>query len=124
MKSIGQSALISSPFGLYDLGDSEKALYGSTTSINRQRFIKLIAMTVSKGLGFPVVALPSVGHMPTNGAGEQDAARVLYVAATRATQRPVIGVGGDEGFGMRLEPTAELRDGASLENADLIRVHQ
>ena len=59
-------------------------------------------MKVSKGLVFPVVALPGVGHMPAQGEDEQEAARVIYVAATRATQRLVIGVGGDGGFGERL----------------------
>ncbi len=59
-------------------------------------------MKVSKDLGFPVVALPGVGHMPAKGEDEQEAARVFYVAATRATQRLVIGVGGDGGFGARL----------------------
>ena len=58
---------------------------------------------ISKGLEFPVVALPGVGHMPAKGEDEQEAARVFYVAATRATQRLVIGVGGDAGFGLRLD---------------------
>ncbi len=43
-------------------------------------------MKVSKGLEFPVVALPGVGHMPAAGEDEQEAAR--------ATQRLVIGAGG------------------------------
>ncbi|MDP3652719.1 MAG: 3'-5' exonuclease [Rhodoferax sp.] len=64
--------------------------------------IKVMTMKVSKGLEFPVVALPGVGHMPAKGEDEQEAARVFYVAATRATQRLVIGVGGDGGFGGRL----------------------
>ena len=63
--------------------------------------IQIMTMKVSKGLEFPVVALPGVGHMPANGEDEQEAARVFYVAATRATQRLVIGVGGDGGFGMK-----------------------
>jgi hypothetical protein len=63
--------------------------------------IKVMTMKVSKGLEFPVVALPGVGHMPAPGEDEKDAARVFYVAATRATQRLVIGVGGDGGFGGR-----------------------
>ena len=54
-------------------------------------------MSVSKGLEFPVVALPGAGHMPAKGEDEQEAARVFYVAATRASQRLVIGVGGDGG---------------------------
>ena len=53
--------------------------------------IKVMTMKVSKGLEFPVVALPGVGHMPAKGEDEQEAARVFYVAATRATQRLVIG---------------------------------
>jgi superfamily I DNA/RNA helicase len=61
--------------------------------------IKVMTMKVSKGLEFPVVALPGVGHMPAQGEDEKEAARVFYVAATRATQRLVIGVGGDGGFG-------------------------
>ena len=64
--------------------------------------IKVMTMKVSKGLEFPVVALPGVGHMPAAGENEQEAARVFYVAATRATQRLVIGVGGGGGFGQRL----------------------
>ena len=60
---------------------------------------------VSKGLEFPVVALPGVGHMPAKGEDEQEAARVFYVAATRTTQRLVIGVGGDGGFGTALAGT-------------------
>ena len=64
--------------------------------------IQIMTMKVSKGLEFPVVALPGVGHMPAAGEDQQEAARVFYVAATRATQRLVIGVGGDGGFGSRL----------------------
>lgn len=64
--------------------------------------IQIMTMKVSKGLEFPVVALPGVGHMPAKGEDEQEAARVFYVAATRATQSLVIGVGGDGGFGRRL----------------------
>ena len=55
-------------------------------------------MQVSKGLEFPVVALPGLGHMPTAGEDEKEAARVFYVAETRATQRLVIGERGDKGF--------------------------
>lgn len=52
--------------------------------------IQIMTMKVSKGLEFPVVALPGVGHMPAKGEDEQEAARVFYVAATRATQRLVL----------------------------------
>ena len=52
--------------------------------------IQVMTMKVSKGLEFPVVALPGVGHMPATGEDEKEAARVFYVAATRATQRLLI----------------------------------
>jgi hypothetical protein len=71
--------------------------------------IKVMTMKVSKGLEFPVVALPGVGHMPAPGEDEQEAARVFYVAATRATQRLVIGVGGDGAFGQRFGYTADAQ---------------
>jgi ATP-dependent exoDNAse (exonuclease V) beta subunit len=35
--------------------------------------------------------------MPANGEDEKEAARVFYVAATRATQRLVMGLGRDRG---------------------------
>lgn len=61
--------------------------------------IKVMTMKVSKGLEFPVVALPGVGHMPAAGKDEKEAARVFYVAATRATQRLLVGVHGEGDFG-------------------------
>ena len=60
--------------------------------------IKVMSMMVRKGLEFPVVALPGVGHMPAPGEGEKEAARVFYVAAT---QRLVPTVSGNCGFGKR-----------------------
>ena len=68
--------------------------------------IQVMTMKVSKGLEFPVVALPGVGHMPAAGEDEKEAARVFYVAATRATQRLLVTVSGDSGFGQRLNATA------------------
>ena len=74
-------------------------------------------MKVSKGLEFPVVAIPGVERLERMGAdatepregaqalseaealARREAARVLYVAATRATQKLVIGVSGNAGFG-------------------------
>jgi ATP-dependent exoDNAse (exonuclease V) beta subunit len=53
--------------------------------------IKVMTMKVSKGLEFPVVALPGVGHMPAPGEDEKEAARVFYLAATGATQRLALG---------------------------------
>ena len=61
-----------------------------------------MTMKVSKGLEFPVVALLGVGQMPAPGEDEKEAARVFYVAATRATRRLVMGVVGDGNIGIRL----------------------
>ena len=49
--------------------------------------IKVMTMKVSKGLELPVLALPGVGHMPAPGEDEKEAARLLYVATTRATSK-------------------------------------
>lgn len=64
--------------------------------------IHVMSMHASKGLEFPVVALPGVGHMPAAGEEEKEAARVFYVAATRATQRLVMGVSGASNFSQKL----------------------
>ena len=74
-------------------------------------------MKVSKGLEFPVVALPGVGHTPAKGKDEQEAARVSYVAATRATQRLVIGVDGDEGLGGGYKSTVSVLQRAVASDA-------
>lgn len=64
--------------------------------------IHIMTMKVSKGLEFPLVALPGVGHMPADGQDEKEEARILYVAATRATQRLLITLSGDGELGRRL----------------------
>lgn len=64
--------------------------------------IKVMTMKVSKGLEFPVVAVVGVDGLEagssnaladTDVEARREAARVLYVAATRATQRLILGVG-------------------------------
>ncbi len=72
--------------------------------------VKVMTMMVSKGLEFPVVAIPGVERLERTGAeatepvegaqalseaeaqARREAARVLYVAATRATQKLMLGV--------------------------------
>ena len=75
-----------------------------------------MTMKVSKDLEFPIVALPGVGHMHAPEEDEKEAARVFYVAATRATQRLVIAASGDGKFAglvfhRRETPTRNWRDG-------------
>ncbi len=55
-------------------------------------------VTVSKGLGFPAVALAGVGYMHAKGEDKQEAARVLC-DGNKATHSLVAGVGGDGGLG-------------------------
>lgn len=74
--------------------------------------IKVMTMKVSKGLEFPVVALPGVGNMPAPGEDEKEAARVFYVAATRATHRLVMGVSGKAGFGSKWHGTVSATTSA------------
>ena len=57
-----------------------------------------MTMKVNKGLEFTVVALPGVGHMPAAGEDEKEAARVFYVASTRASQRLLVCVHGEGNF--------------------------
>jgi ATP-dependent exoDNAse (exonuclease V) beta subunit len=64
--------------------------------------IKIMTMHVSKGLEFPVVALPGVGEMPSSDEDPRDEARVFYVAATRATHRLIVTTSGAGEFGALL----------------------
>ena len=64
--------------------------------------IQVMTMQVSKGLAFPVVALPGVGHVPAAGDKVKEAVRVFCVAATRATQRLVVTVSGNGQLGKNL----------------------
>lgn len=70
--------------------------------------IKVMTMKVNKGLEFAVVALPGVGHMPAVGEDEKVAARVFYVAVTRAAQKLFIGVVRSQEFGKRLQSKTNL----------------
>jgi hypothetical protein len=68
--------------------------------------ITVMTVRVSKGLEFPVVAMPGVGHMPAPDQDAQEEARLFYVGATRATQRLIVGVSGDGALGPRLHAGA------------------
>lgn len=64
--------------------------------------IKVMTMKVSKGLEFPVVAIPGLGQMPVKGEDEKEEARLFYVAATRATDKLIVTVSGPGLFGERV----------------------
>ena len=59
-------------------------------------------MKVSKGLEFPVVALPGVGRMPAKGEDEKEAARVFYVEAIKHAPNFLITTSGHGTFLERL----------------------
>ena len=63
---------------------------------------KVMTMKVSKGLEFPLVAIPGVGALPLAGEDVKEEARLFYVAATRATERLIVTVSGDGAFGQKL----------------------
>ena len=46
--------------------------------------VKVMTMHSSKGLEFPVVAIPGLGYMPYGDQDPQEEAKLLYVAMTRA----------------------------------------
>jgi superfamily I DNA/RNA helicase len=63
--------------------DSVSTLNGKVSS----DAIRVLTMHSSKGLEFHTVAIPDLGCMPHAGVEEEDEARVLYVAMTRATEQ-------------------------------------
>jgi hypothetical protein len=64
--------------------------------------VKIMTMHASKGLEFPVVALPGVGEMPEENEDAAEEARIFYVAATRATHRLIVTASGARSFGQIL----------------------
>ncbi|WP_197052535.1 DEAD/DEAH box helicase, partial [Tepidimonas taiwanensis] len=72
--------------------------------------ITLMTLHASKGLEFPLVALVGAGQMPMSGEDEKEAARLLYVGATRAKQRLIIGTSGNGPFAARLQQLSATPD--------------
>lgn len=72
-----------------------------------QNTVKLITMHSSKGLEFPVVAIPGIGLMPDKDAVVEDEARLLYVAMTRATSQLIMSCDRESVFTKRLQVTGE-----------------
>jgi hypothetical protein len=52
--------------------------------------VKVMTMHSSKGLEFPIVAIPGIGYMPYEKYDERGEARLLYVAMTRAVDRLIV----------------------------------
>ncbi len=64
--------------------------------------VKVLTMHSSKGLEFPVVAIPGIGFMPHEKEPPEDEARLLYVAMTRAMDHLLLTCHKDSAFAARL----------------------
>jgi hypothetical protein len=64
--------------------------------------VKVLTMHSSKGLEFPVVAIPGVGFMPYEKEPPEDEARLLYVAMTRAMDHLLLTCHKESPFAARL----------------------
>ncbi len=52
--------------------------------------VRILTMHSSKGLEFPVVAIPGIGFMPFGRSEESDEARLMYVAMTRSLEHLIM----------------------------------
>lgn len=68
---------------------------------------KLMTMHSSKGLEFPVVAIPGLGYLPAEGADPVTEAKLLYVAMTRSTDKLLLTGHRENEFLHRLQETGE-----------------
>jgi superfamily I DNA/RNA helicase len=64
--------------------------FGDKQDTVKQDTVKLITFHSSKGLEFPMVAIPGVGFSGGEAKAIQDEARLLYVAMTRATKELLV----------------------------------
>lgn len=55
-----------------------------------QDTVKLLPFHSSKGLEYPIVVIPGAGLLPTSDNADQEEARLLYVAMTRATSQLIV----------------------------------
>jgi hypothetical protein len=69
---------------------------------DQQDSVRVITMHSSKGLEFPLVAIPGIGMMPDENSDVEDEARLLYVAMTRATSSLVMSCNDDSAFAKKI----------------------
>ena len=67
-----------------------------------QNSVKVVTFHSSKGLEFPVVAIPGIGYLPHSQEVFKDEVRLMYVAMTRAMDRLIITSHRDSVFGEML----------------------
>jgi superfamily I DNA/RNA helicase len=64
--------------------------------------VSLVTFHSSKGLEYPIVAIPGLGFLPNAHESEADEVRLTYVAMTRATQQLFLTCHRDSPFVRRL----------------------
>jgi superfamily I DNA/RNA helicase len=64
--------------------------------------VKIMTLHSSKGLEFPVVAIPGVGSLPLKNSEPADEARLLYVGMTRAMEHLVMTYNSESPFAQKL----------------------
>ena len=69
--------------------------------------VKVVTMHSSKGLEFPVVAIPGLGFMPYKTDDPRDEARLLYVAMTRAMDELLLTCHKESAFVTQLDKARE-----------------
>ncbi len=76
--------------------------------------VKVITMHSSKGLEFPVVAIPGLGYMPHRDYGIHEEAKLLYVAMTRAMDQLILTSSKESPFVNRIQQVNQAnKPGAS-----------
>lgn len=65
--------------------------------------VKVMTMHSSKGLEFPVVAIPGLGFMPHRDYDIHEEAKLLYVAMTRAMDKLLLTCSKDSQFVSRMQ---------------------
>jgi superfamily I DNA/RNA helicase len=68
------------------LQESSQSRHFNSTSDS----VKIVTMHSSKGLEFPVVAIPGIGYLPIKDLDAKEEARLLYVGMTRAMDHLVM----------------------------------
>lgn len=99
--------------GLLERGvpvDSAQEFASATKAIDpAAATVKVLTMHASKGLEFDSVAVPDLGCMPCSKAPQDEEARLLYVALTRATEHLLVTYHNESAFTrqcVRLQETA------------------
>ncbi len=69
--------------------------------------VKVMTMHSSKGLEFPVVAIPGIGYLPWKDLDHAEEARLLYVGMTRAMEHLVMTFHAESSFAVKLMTARE-----------------